>query len=146
MTDRLSERLAVVACIDPDAYVAGAESSDWVDMSKFERVIFVVMAGDLGTSATLDAKLQEATDVAGTGAQDISGKAITQLTEAGTDSNKQAIIEIKADELTAGFDFVSCEMTVAVATSDCGVIALAGDPRYHPASDNDLASVDEIVA
>lgn len=144
--DKLSEKLAVVACIDPDAYATGAQTSDWVDMSKFRRVLFVVLAGTLGSSATLDAKLQEATDGSGTGAQDLSGKAITQLTQAGTDSDKQALIEVEASNLSAGFTHVACVMTVGTAASDCGVVALAGVPRYHPASDNDLASVDEIVA
>ena len=58
----LSERLAVVATIDPDAYGPGAQSSDTIDMQYFDRVMFVVLAGDLGASATLDFKVQESAD------------------------------------------------------------------------------------
>jgi len=36
-------------------------------------------------------------------------------------------------------------LTVATATSDVGAVILGLDPRYAPASDFDLASVDEIV-
>lgn len=146
MVSKLSEKLAVVASIDPDAYGTGAYTSDWVDLSKFRRVLFLILAGTLGSSATLDAKLQEATDGSGSGNQDISGKAITQLTEAGTDSDKQAVLEVQDDELSAGFTHVALVLTVGTATSDAGAVGIAGVPRYHPASDNDLASVDEIVA
>ena len=36
-------------------------------------------------------------------------------------------------------------MTVAAASSDGAGMILGLNPRYAPASDNDLASVDEIV-
>lgn len=143
--DKLSEKLAVVSVIDPDAYGTGAVTGDWVDMRIFNRCMFIFTAGDLGASATVDGKIQEATDSSGTGAQDITGKAITQLTKAGTDDNKQAIIEVDAGDLSAGFTHVAPVLTVGAAACDAGVIGLAGVPRYHPASDDDLASVDEIV-
>jgi hypothetical protein len=148
MGKKLSEAVAVVACIDPDAYTTGAQTSDWVDMADFERVAFIVMAGALGTSATIDFKVQQATDGNGTGAKDVTSKAITQLTDGGTDSDKQAIVEVRQDELDVegGFRYVAGIMTVGAATSDAGVIALGGNPTYGPASNYDLASVDEIIA
>lgn len=142
-----SELAGLVATIDPDAYTASTVVSDYVDMSLYPVLMAVVYAGDLGTSATLDAKLVQATDSSGTGAKDIADKAITQLTEAGTDSNKQAIINVREDELDIenGFGFVALSMTVAVATSDCGGAIYGFFPTYGFANDNDLASVDEIV-
>jgi hypothetical protein len=142
-----SEAVAVLGVIDPDANTAAAYTSDWGDMGKFKKAMAIVFAGTLGSSATLDAKLQQATDSSGTGAKDISGKSITQLTEAGTDSDKQAIIEVDASELdvAGGFRYVALVMTVATATSDSGGVLLGFEPRFGPASDNDLASVDEIV-
>lgn len=142
-----SERAAVVATIDPDANTAATYVSDWVDMSKYPTVLAIILAGELGTSATLDAKLRQATDSSGTGAKDITGKAITQLTQAGTDSDKQALINVREDELDVenGFGFVALSMDIAVATSDAGAVLLGFDPTYGFADDNDLASVDEIV-
>jgi hypothetical protein len=142
----MSEDVAVVATIDPDVTAAGAVTSDWVDMGLYDQVLAIAMAGTLGTSATFDAKLQQATDSSGTGAKDIAGKAITQLTEAGADSDKQALINCRAEELdlAGGFTHVALVITVAVATSDAGGLILGGGSRYLPA-DNDLASVDEIV-
>lgn len=150
MTSKLSERFALVGTIDPDAYVASTITSDWVDMGKFDRLMAVIYLGTLGASATIDAKLEQATDGSGTSAKDITGKAITQLTQAGTDaSDNQAIIDVKADELdkttNPDFDFVRLSITVAVATSDVGGAVYGGNARNKPASDNDLASVAEIV-
>lgn len=142
-----SDRLAVVGSIDPDAYTASTVTSGWIAAANFERFMAVVMAGTLGSSATLDAKLEQASDGSGTGAKDVTGKAIAQLTQAGTDSDKQAVINLNAEELDIdnGFTHFRLSMTVGTATSDAGAIVIALDPRYAPASDNDAASVDEIV-
>lgn len=143
-----SEQAAILGVIDPDANAAGALTSDWCDMTKFEAGMGIILAGTLGTSATLDGKLQQATDSSGTGAKDITGKSITQLTEAGTDSDKQAIINVRREELDVanGFTHVAVVMTTATATSDSAALFVGFNPRFGPASDNDLASVDEIVS
>jgi len=145
MVERLSEALPIVACIDPDAYGTGSQVGDEIDMLYFERVIFVVMAGTLGALATLDFRVQEAT-TSGGAFSNLTGKAITQLTQAGTDSDKQAIVEVKADELTPNYRYLRGILTIGVATSDAGMVALADTARWKPGSDLDLASVDEIVA
>lgn len=139
-----SEAVAVVATVDPDVYTAAAYDTDYVDMSKFDAIQAIVMAGTLGTNATLNFKLQSAT--AATGGADITGKAITALTEAGADSDKQAVINLRAEELPEGHRYVKAVMTVGTATSDAGAIVLGFYPKNAPASDSDLASVDEIVA
>lgn len=141
-----SHIMAVAGTIDPDVYVAGATSSDWIDMSVFTDIMAIIMAGTLGTAATLDAKLEQATDGSGTGVKDITGLAITQLVKA-TDDDKQAIINCSAEDLDVNNDFthVRLTMTVAVADSDCGAVVLGSNARYGPASDNDLASVAEII-
>lgn len=142
-----TEVAAIVGVIDPDANVAGALSSAYVDMSKFNQLMAIVMAGTLGVAATLDAKIEQATDSSGTGVKDVTGKAITQLTQAGTDSDKQAAINLRAEELDIdnGFSFARLTMTTAVATSDSGAVVIGFGASYGPASDFDLASVDEIV-
>jgi hypothetical protein len=147
MATKPSERVAVLGTIDPDVSTAAAYTSDYGDASKFEQLMAIVFAGTLGSSATLDAKLVQATSSAGANVKDITGKAITQLTEAGTDSDKQAILQVRADELdvAGGFSFVAVVVTVGTATSDAGAVLLGLNPTYGPASDYDLASVDEIV-
>lgn len=142
-----SQRVAVAGVIDPDANTAAAYTSDYADMSQFESVMAIILAGTMASTSTVDAKLVQATDSSGTGVKDITGKAITQLTEAGTDSDKQAIINAYADDLDVanGFTHVAIVMTVATAASDSSAVLLGCDPKYGPASDYDLASVDEIV-
>ena len=146
-----SEIAALLATIDPDAYAAGAQNSDWIDLGLFDQVMAVIMAGTIGTGSTLDAKLTQATDSSGAGEKDITGKAITQLTQAASDSDKQAIINCRADELDIANDFrfvrlVQTGGTGSPATSvDHSAVLFAFGARYEPASDGDLASVDEIV-
>lgn len=142
-----SDRVAVVGSIDPDANAAATYTTGWVSVAAFGSLMAIIQAGALGTSATLDAKLQQATDGSGTGVKDVTGKAITQLTDAGSDSDKQAVINCQQQDLDVanGFDFVRLSMTVATATSDCSAVLLGLDPAYGPASDYDAATVDEIV-
>ena len=142
-----SEVAAVVATIDPDVTVASTVVSDAVDMSLFDQVLAIVMAGTLGASATLAAKLEQATTSGGT-YKDVTGKDITTMTQASPDSSdKQALINCRAEELDInnGYRWVRLSITVATATSDVGALVLAFGARYGPASDSDLASVAEIV-
>ena len=141
-----SDEAVLVGVIDPDLNTAATYTTGWISMGTFEAIQAIIMAGTLGTNATLDAKLQQATDSSGTGAKDISGKAITQLTEAGSDSDKQAIINCRSDELDVanGFDHVRLSMTVAVASSDSAALVLGHYARYQPATD--AATVDEVVS
>jgi hypothetical protein len=143
-----TERAALVGAIDPDAYTANAYTTGYIALKNFGRFMAVVMAGDLGTNATLDAKLTAYTSDAGAGAADISGATITQLTEAGTDSNKQAIINLNTDALAGSTLYTHFRLTVtlATATSDFGAVVFGFDPRYAPADDNDATTVDSITS
>jgi len=141
----LREQLSVVSCIDPDAYTAATYTGDVIDMQDFRRVIFILQAGDLGSSATLDYRV-EGSAVVGLTSSGTVGTAATQLTQAGTDSNKQVVIEVTAEQVAAlGYRYIRDEMIVGTATSDCGSIALGQLAHYSPASEYDLASVDEIL-
>lgn len=143
---RPSDRAAVVGVIDPDAQGTGTVTTGWVSIAQFGSLMAVIMAGTLGTSATLDAKLEQATSSAGAGAKDVTGKAITQLVKASNDDD-QAVINCGQQDLDVdnGFAFVRLSMTVGTATSDVAGLLLGLDPAYGPASDNDAATVQEIV-
>lgn len=146
MSMRLSEQIGVVATIDPDAYGAATHSTDVIDMANLDRVLFIVMAGTLGSSATIDFSVKGDTASGGSFTTALTDKAITQLTQAGTDDDKQALVEVTGDEVLAqGFRYIRGDMVVGTATSDAGVIAIGGHRRYSPMTDHDLASVDEVV-
>lgn len=144
---KASEAAAVVETIDPVSQGVGSVSSGWIDASKFHTYMAVVMAGVLGTAATLDGKLQQATDSSGTGVKDITGKAITQLVKA-TDDNKQAVINLRpADlDLDNGFDHFRLTLTVAAAASLVGGVVVGVTARDGYASASDVSTVAEVVA
>lgn len=142
-----SERAAVVAAIDPDAYGAGTVYSGYIALKNFERLMAIILAGDFVSTGKIDAKFVAYTDDQGNGAADVAGTSITQLTEAGTDSNKQAIINLNTDTLAgSGKTHVRLAMTLTTAGADSGAVVLGFDPKYAPASDSDASTVDEIVS
>jgi len=142
-----SEKAAIVGVIDPDVNVAATYLSDAVDMADFESLLAIIMMGTLGSSATIDAKFVQATTSGGT-YKDVSGSDITQQTQAGTDaSDKQCLINLRAQDLDVAnsYRFVKLSVTVGTATSDAAAIVLGFNAVVEPASDNDLASVEEII-
>jgi len=150
MVEQLSEALAVVCCIDPDAYAASTYHCDVIDMLYFERVIFIVQVGTLVATATINFQVYES--IAGVVAPNSfvamnPVKVITQLDQAGVnDSNTQAVLEVKADELTPGYRYLQARLQVGVAGADAGLLGLGDTARWKPANVYDLASVREIVA
>ncbi len=147
VNQKASEVIAVVETIDPISQGAGAVSSGWVPVKDFHRFMAVVFAGVLGAAATLDGKIEQATSSGGAGVKDVVGRAITQFTKAGSDDNKQAVINIKPDDLDldGSFYFIRLTLTVGVAASLVGGVLVGLGARFGPASDADVSTVDEIV-
>lgn len=106
----------------------------------------VVQTGLLGTAATVDAKLQQALDATGTGAKDITGRAIIQIVKA-TGDNKQTLINLKPEDLDTvnGFGFVRVTVTVGVAASITAAQLLGVNPRYAPADSQNQAAVVQVI-
>lgn len=143
-----ADNVAVIGAIDPDVLTATTHDSDWVDVSKFHTILVVAMAGTLGSSATFDVDVRQATDSSGTSAKAISGASATQLTQAGTDeSDSQVVLSIQSDALDVDNDFqyLGVRITVGTASSDGGCVILGVGPRVGPASDNDSADVAEVI-
>jgi hypothetical protein len=141
-----SEQLSILATIDPASQAAGTATSGWASVANFHALFGVVQSGVLGASATLDAKLQQAQDNVGTGAKDVTGKAITQIVKA-TGDNKQALINIKPEDLDSanGFGFVRLSLTVGTAASIVAGQLLGVNPRYAPADAYNQAAVAQII-
>lgn len=140
-----SNQAVVAGVIDPDLNAADTYETGWIDMGQFEAIQAIVLAGALGTDATLNAKLEQDTDGQGNNAKDVPGKAITEMDEGDGDSDEQAIINCRSDELDVdgGFRFVRLSMTVATASSDSAAIVLGHYARYQPAAAAD--SVVEVI-
>ena len=149
MPSQPSERAAGGATIHPQLIDNNTANSDYVDLSKFHEAMFILSVG--ATDTTVDFSVRESRDNSGTGEQTLSGKSATQL--AGTDDNKQVVINVKAEELTQGapgsnYRYVRPRVTVGDGTTGAyvSVVGLGLKPRYGPASDDDLADVAQIVS
>lgn len=144
---RLAEQLSLVATIDPVSQAAGTITTGWLSASNHERFLALIQTGVLGVAATLDGKLQQATDNAGTGAKDITGKALIQIVKASGD-NKQAEINLRQDELDLAnnFTFFRLSLTVGVAASLISAAVQAGVARNFPATALNQAGVVQNVA
>lgn len=142
---RPSDRATLMAVLNPVSQAAATVTTGWVSMATFNAIMAVLQVGAMTLNGTVDAKLQQASDSAGTGAKDITGKAITQLTQAGTDDNKQVVINCRAEELDVdnSFTHVRLSVTVAVAASLIAAAVYGLDARYAPATD--ATTVDEVV-
>src|SRR5882672_8134060 len=144
-----SEEVALLGAIDPDANTAATYTTGWVDMSIWGKVGALISAGDLGSSATIAAKLEQSGPTSGTGTKDITSKAITGLTQTPTDnSNTQQWINCRADELDIvnSFRYVRLSLTVGTATSDAAGFLFGTSCKYGPASDHDAANVTQYIS
>ncbi len=119
-----------------------------MNAADFAGVVAIINTGVIGAGGTVNAKLQQATDGAGTGAKDIAGKAITPLTQAGGGSSKQVVIICPRTQIDmgSGFAYVRILLTVGVAASQVsaslfGVNSIYGNQRPQPLA----ASVAEVV-
>ena len=131
LNQKPSESLAVLATLDPASVAASTVTTGWVDAGQYFTLLAIIQTGVLGAAATVDAKLQQATDSGGTGAKDVTGKAIVQIVKASGD-NKQAMLNVKgADfDVEGGFRFARLSLTVGTAASIVSAALLGCMPRY----------------
>jgi hypothetical protein len=145
MIAKMIETLPIVSVLNPVSQGAATVTSTSIDMKSYQRVMFILSTGVLGASATVDMVIKGDTASGGSYTTTITGKAITQLVKA-TDDNKQAVIEVNADEVAAqGFRYIRAAVTVGTAASIISLVALADGIDYTPASEVDLSSVAQLV-
>jgi hypothetical protein len=118
----------------PDSLAAGTHTGTWYNLGSYHRAFLYVNVGDMAATATLDVGLQQASDETGTGAKAITGKTITQLTQAGGDGNDLVCIELQTEELDVdgGFEHVRWYATIANAAVEMAVTLFVCEPRYEP--------------
>jgi len=135
-TTRFTEICYPLVCIHADSVAAGEVNSGYVALRDYNRAVVLIDVGDMGSSATFDVDIEQATDTSGTSAKAITGKSITQLTQAGGDSDDILAVEIMTDELDVdnGFDCINAEVTVGTAAVECSVWIIGFDPRFAPVS------------
>lgn len=143
-TERFSETIVPLANHYPAVRQVATHVSDWVLMSRYHRGYLYLEVGAMGGASTLNAKLQQASAADGTGAKDITGKAITELTGAGSDGNSLAGIELRTEELdvNGGFEYVRFSVTIGVADVTYAATLFGTNPRYAAVP---VTAYDEVV-
>jgi hypothetical protein len=154
-TSLFSERVAIVAAIDPDAYTANTYTSSYVKADKFCRYALIGMLGDESTSGsphgqTIFSVVQANTSGGGAvKAVALKTASVTMAADPTSEENQQCIINIDPVEdldLDNGFYWIAARAVVSGDTCDAAVVLVGLDPRYSPASDNDSSAVNEIVS
>ncbi len=133
-TERFTETMIPLVVAHPDSVAPGTITSDRVDAGYYHRMFLYVDVGDIVATGTVDIKLTQATTAAGAGVKDITGKAITQLTQAGGDSDSIVGIELRAEELDVnnGFNWVGVVIVVGTAAAELSAVLMKIIPRYEP--------------
>jgi hypothetical protein len=142
-----SARAGVLAVINPQSAGAGTITTGWMDMQRHFALLAILAVGTMGAGGTVDAKIEQAKDGTGAGAKDVAGSAITQLTKASGDDNKQAVVNLRQEDLdkNGAYRFARLTVTVGAAASFLAATLVGLDPRYGAATANDATSVDEIA-
>ena len=140
-----SELISVLGTIDPQTLNAGTTLTAFVPVKNHHTFMAMVNVGTFGAGATVDAKLRQALDAAGTGAKDIAGRSIVQMLAAGG-NNKQAIINMKTGDLdTEGnFAFIALSVTVGTAATPASAVLIGTNARFMDGAVLNAASVVQV--
>jgi hypothetical protein len=130
---KFTEQFATLAALAPASVAASTVVTTWVPVQDYHGIVALIDTGVLGASATLDAKLRQATDSSGTGAKDVTGKALVQIVKASGDG-KQASIEMRCEDIDTNnsFTHVALSVTIGTAASIFGARLLGVNPRHMP--------------
>ena len=134
--ERLSEQLAIVATIDPIAVVGTTTVTAPVfSMAMHRRALFIIQTGAVFGQATV--LIQEGPVIGMTGSATILTGAVTAITAI----NSQYLFEVSGEAMAAGNTWLRASLAGITPTDVMSAIVIADVERYHPGSDNDLATV-----
>lgn len=123
-----TERFFVAGQISPAAQTVTEHLSAAIDMGLYHRLMAIEMTGTMGSSGTSIFAFKAADTSAGS--YDATLKTAATLVKA-TDDDKQAILNLMAEELAEGDRYVKGSLTVGGNTGDGGVLIL-GEKREGP--------------
>lgn len=130
--------------IHPASRTSDVATFGWKSMRDYHKAVAIVDVGAAAANATIDLKLTQAKDDAGTSAKAITGKAITTLGDG--DDNKFAVIELDSSELDVDgeFDYINGELSLGGAAAVlCSAMLIRYQPRFKPVDDS---NIEEVVA
>lgn len=133
-TQRFSEQHYPLASEHADSLAAGTHSTAYVSLKNYHRAVAVIDVGDMVASSTADFSIVQASDTSGTGVKAITGKAATQLTQAGGDGNEIVCIELRTEELdvNGGFECVAIKAVIGTDAVEYSAILYGCISAYMP--------------
>lgn len=133
-TEQFAEVHYPLAFEPADSIAASTVTGTFVSMANYHRAVLHFNIGDMATGSTVDVSIVQAQDVGGTNVKAITGKAATQLTQAGGDGGQVLAIELRTEELDIanGFDFIAYKIVVAVDASELACTLFGLEPRFAP--------------
>jgi len=124
----INDSLTLAGITGPQTINNVAATSPVIDMSQYDRVMFVLCLGDMAAE-TIDFNVKSSAVVGMTSPTTV--KSITQLAaSASANDNKQVIIELQADDIADGQRYVQATAVTGGATGGMGVIQVWGQARY----------------
>lgn len=139
-----------------DADIGGTNAtSEYVNMAEYEAVCFYIQLGDSdgdGTFSNWDSSdeldsciAKEATDSSGTSAQTLSDQS-SAVDEGGTGTaaGQRYAVNVKASDLTDGYDYVALYVAEGGNTGvdNVHVVAVGINPRYATANEIGITAAD----
>lgn len=138
MSERASEMAAILATIDPTTAAATSTGTNFnvIDASAYDSILFIVQSGAACCSGAATLTVYN-----GTATATVTTK--IGSTTANLQSDKQLVFDLDCEDLDGpNYRYVKGTFkTPSTGVMGYSGIALGFKPRYHPASDDDLASV-----
>ena len=117
---QLTDRATVAVALAPVSKTAGTTTSAAVSMIGFGGGALLVNAGVIGTSGTVDCKITTSAATGGT-YTDVTGAAITQMTQAGGGSGTSQLVSF---DMPTGHTHVKTVLVNATAAAIQGVFVI----------------------
>ena len=133
-TQRFYEDWELLAVLSPQTAngTVGEHNTGYVYVGEYHRVAALVLPGEPAGASTIDIDVEEATDAAGTGAQNVTGVNPNQIVAA--DAGQAGCIEFQTEEMDAAndYDFINLEVIVGTAAYTYAIFLFGYRGRYKP--------------
>jgi hypothetical protein len=136
--ETLQQLTGVIGVVSPASTGAGATTIGPFAIATFLEMQAILIVGVMSAGSTVDLKAQGAPAVGGA-YTDLASKAITQMTQAGGDSNKQSTVSVSKLEIPSTVTHVKFILTVGTAASILGLTVVG---RKSHTDDTDIGTLD----
>lgn len=119
-------------------------TTGWQSMRDYHRAVVILLLGASAAGAAVDLKITQATNDAGAGAKNVTGKVITTLD--GGDDNSMVAIELDTSELDVDgkYDHINVQLNCGgTVNAVVAALLIRFQPRFKPVGDENF---DEVVA